>query len=251
MNNRYNDQYRYRYNNDIDPAGAIAAAKAQGHLSSDTIDYNEGLRKFMINMYNHTAAGLGVSGLVAWFTYATGALYAMGSLMWLFILAPLGMILYYSFAGQNWNKSALTKFYYTFTAVMGISLSTIFAVYTAHSITQVFFITSATFAAASLYGYTTKRNLTSFGSFLIVGLIGIVIASIVNIFLQSSVMQFIISIIGVLIFTGLTAWDTQNAKAMYLQYQDSSMGIRFAISLYLNFINMFQMILSLFGSNKN
>lgn len=240
MNNTFNDRYKYR-----DDAAAI-----------QVVDYDEGLRKFMINMYNHTAAGLGVSGLVAWFTYATGALYAMGSLMWLFILAPLGMILYYSFAGQNWNKSALTKFYYTFTAVMGISLSTIFAVYTAHSITQVFFITSATFAAASLYGYTTKRNLTSFGSFLIVGLIGIVIASIVNIFLQSSAMQFIISIVGVLIFTGLTAWDTQKAKevymhnAMYLQQQDG-MGIRFAISLYLNFINLFQMLLSLFGSNKN
>lgn len=212
--------------------------------------YDEGLRNFMLNMYNHTAAGLGVSGVVAWVTYSTGALYAMGSLMWLFMLAPLGMILYYSFAGQNWSKDALTKFYYIFTAVMGVSLSTIFAVYTAYSIVQVFFVTSATFAGASLYGYTTKKDLTSMGSFLIVGLIGIIIASVVNIFLQSSGMQFAISIIGVIIFTGLTAWDTQNAKRMYLQYQDSSMGIRFALSLYLNFINLFQMLLHLMGNRE-
>jgi FtsH-binding integral membrane protein len=133
---------------------------------------------------------------------------------------------------------------------MGVSLSTIFAVYTAYSIVQVFFITAATFASASLYGYTTKKDLTSFGSFLIVGLIGIVIASVVNLFLQSTGMQFVISILGVLIFTGLTAWDTQNAKTMYLQYQDSSMGIRFALSLYLNFINLFQMLLHLIGNRE-
>jgi len=212
--------------------------------------YDEGLRNFMLNMYNHTAAGLGVSGVVAWLTYSTGALYAMGSLMWLFMLAPLGMILYYSFAGQNWSKGTLTNFYYIFTAVMGVSLSTIFAVYTAYSIVQVFFVTSATFASASLYGYTTKKDLTSLGSFLIVGLIGIIIASVVNLFLQSTGMQFVISILGVLIFTGLTAWDTQNAKRMYLQYQDSSMGIRFALSLYLNFINLFQMLLHLMGNRE-
>jgi len=214
------------------------------------VAYDEGLRNFMINMYNHTAAGLGVSGLVAWLTYSTGALYAMGSLMWLFMLAPLGMIIYYSFAGKNWSKGKLTNFYYIFTAVMGVSLSTIFAVYTAYSIVQVFFVTAATFASASLYGYTTKKDLTSFGSFLIVGLIGIVIASIVNLFLQSTGMQFVISILGVLIFTGLTAWDTQNAKSMYLQYEDSSLGIRFALSLYLNFINLFQMLLYLLGNRE-
>ena len=219
-------------------------------ITETRVAYDEGLRNFMINMYNHTAAGLGVSGVVAWLTYSTGALYAMGSLMWLFMLAPLGMIIYYSFAGQNWSKDTLTKFYYIFTAVMGVSLSTIFAVYTAYSIVQVFFVTSATFAGASLYGYTTKKDLTSFGSFLIVGLIGIIIASVVNLFLQSTGMQFVISILGVLIFTGLTAWDTQNAKRMYLQYQDSSMGIRFALSLYLNFINLFQMLLHLMGNRE-
>lgn len=219
-------------------------------ITQTRVAYDEGLRNFMINMYNHTAIGLGVSGVTAWLTYSTGALYAMGSLMWLFMLAPLGMIIYYSFAGQNWSVGKLTNFYYIFVTVMGVSLSTIFAVYTAYSIVQVFFVTAATFAAASLYGYTTKKDLTSFGSFLFVGLIGIVIASIVNLFLQSSGMQFAISIIGVLIFTGLTAWDTQNAKTMYLQYEDSSMGIRFALSLYLNFINLFQMLLYLMGNRE-
>jgi FtsH-binding integral membrane protein len=213
--------------------------------------YDEGLRQFMINMYNHTAAGLAVSGLVAYLTYASGALFAMGSLMWLFVFAPLGMIIWYSFAGQNWSYSTLQTFYYTFVALMGVSLSTIFAVYTALSIAQVFFITAATFGSASLYGYSTKRDLTGFGSFLIMGLIGIIIASIVNLFLASSALMFTISILGVLIFTGLTAWDTQNAKNIYLTHGgDPRFGIQFAISLYLNFINLFQMLLHLLGNRE-
>ena len=213
--------------------------------------YDEGLRQFMLNMYNHTAAGLAVSGLVAYITYASGLMYAMGPLMWLFVFAPLGMILYYSFAGRNWSYETLRTFYYAFVAVMGVSLSTIFAVYTALSIAQVFFITAATFGSASLYGYSTKRDLTSFGSFLIVGLIGIIIASIVNIFLASSALMFTISIIGVLVFTGLTAWDTQNAKNIYLAHgADPRYGIQFAISLYLNFINLFQMLLHLLGNRE-
>jgi FtsH-binding integral membrane protein len=205
----------------------------------------------MLNMYNHTAAGLAVSGLVAYLTYASGALYAMGGLIYLFIFAPLGMILWYSFAGQNWSYSTLQTFYYSFVAVMGVSLATIFAVYTAVSIAQVFFITAATFAGASLYGYSTNRDLTGFGSFLIIGLIGIVIASVVNIFLASSAMMFAISIIGVVIFTGLTAYDTQNAKNIYLAHGgDPRYGIQFAISLYLNFINLFQMLLHLLGDRE-
>ena len=217
----------------------------------DRTQYDEGLRQFMLNMYNHTAAGLAVSGLVAYLTYASGALFAMGGLIYLFIFAPLGMILWYSFAGQNWSYSTLQTFYYSFVAVMGVSLATIFAVYTAVSIAQVFFITAATFAGASLYGYSTKRDLTGFGSFLIIGLIGIVIASVVNIFLASSAVMFAISIIGVVIFTGLTAWDTQNAKNIYLAHGgDPRYGIQFAISLYLNFINLFQMLLHLLGNRE-
>ena len=212
--------------------------------------FDEGLRQLMLNMYNHTASGLAVSGAVAWLTFSSGLLYSMGSLLYVAMFAPLGMIFWYSFAGQNWSLQKLGVFYYAFVTLMGLSLSTIFAVYTAMSITQVFFITSATFAGASLYGYTTNRDLTSWGSFLFIGLIGIIIASIVNIFMASTALMFAISIIGVLIFTGLTAYDTQTAKAIFIQTRDERYGIKFAISLYLNFINLFQMLLMLLGNRE-
>lgn len=216
--------------------------------------YDEGLRKFMINMYNHTATGLAVSGFVAYLVYTTGMVYSMGALMWLFMFAPLGMILYYGYAGSNWSLQGITRFYYAFTAVMGVSMATIFVVYTASSIASVFFITASTFLAASLYGYTTKRDLTKFGSFLIVGLIGIIIASIVNIFLASSAMMFAISIIGVLLFVGMTAWDTQTAKNLYLNAPDMATaekyGVQMALGLYLDFVNLFQFLLALLGNRE-
>jgi FtsH-binding integral membrane protein len=218
--------------------------------------YDQGLRQFMLNMYNHTAAGLAVSGLVAYFVYSSGLIATLmtGGFAWFFILAPLAMIFLYSFAGQNWSLSTITQFYYAFVALMGVSLSTIFVVYAAMSIAQVFFITAATFATASLYGYTTDKDLTSMGSFLFIGLIGIVIAMVVNIFLASSALMFAISIIGVMVFTGLTAWDTQNAKNMYLSAPDSETaskyGVQFALSLYLNFINLFQMLLHLIAERE-
>jgi FtsH-binding integral membrane protein len=222
-------------------------------VTSSYQDYDQGLRNFMLNMYNHTAAGLALSGIVAYLTYASGLIYSImtGPLAWIVMLAPLGMIFWYSFAGQNWTLSKIKNFYYAFTVVMGIGLSTLFAVYTAYSLTQVFFVTSATFAGASIYGYTTKKDLTAFGSFLIIGLIGIIIASIVNIFMASSGLHFVISIAGVLIFTGLTAWDTQRAKEIYYSHGgDERFGVQFALSLYLNFINLFQMLLSLFGNRE-
>ena len=222
-------------------------------ITSSYQEYDQGLRNFMLNMYNHTAAGLALSGIVAYFTYASGLIYTLmtGPLAWVVMLAPLGMIFWYSFAGQNWTLPKIKNFYYAFTVVMGIGLSTLFAVYTAYSLTQVFFITSATFAGASIYGYSTKKDLTSMGSFLIIGLIGIIIASIVNIFMASSGLSFVISIAGVLIFTGLTAWDTQRAKEIYYSHGgDERFGVQFALSLYLNFINLFQMLLSLFGNRE-
>lgn len=222
-------------------------------ITSSYQEYDQGLRNFMLNMYNHTAAGLALSGIVAYLTYASGLIYTLmtGPLAWVVMLAPLGMIFWYSFAGHNWALSKIKNFYYAFTVVMGIGLSTLFAVYTAYSLTQVFFITSATFAGASIYGYSTKKDLTSMGSFLIIGLIGIIIASIVNIFMASSGLSFVISIAGVLIFTGLTAWDTQRAKEIYYSHgSDERFGVQFALSLYLNFINLFQMLLSLFGNRE-
>ena len=217
--------------------------------------YDEYLRQFMLALYNYTALGLGITGVVAYFTYASGLMFAMGSLMWVFVFAPLGMILYWSFAGRNWSFETMRTFYWAFTAVMGVSMSTIFAVYTATSIAQVFFITSATFASASLIGYTTKRDLSGMGSFLMIGLIGIIIAMVVNIFLQSSAMQFVISILGVLIFTGLTAYDTQNAKVTFLSGRLNTdelakFAISTSLSLYLNFINIFQFLLHLLGDRE-
>ena len=217
--------------------------------------YDEYLRQFMLALYNYTALGIGISGITAYLTYASGLMYAMGPLMWAFVFAPLGMILWWSFAGRNWSFESTRIFYLAFTALMGVSLSTIFAVYTAASIAQVFFITAATFASASLYGYTTKKDISSWGSFLLVGLIGIIIASIVNIFMASSALQFTISVIGVLIFTGLTAYDTQNAKTTFLSgllgtEELAKFAISTALSLYLNFINLFQMLLSLLGNRE-
>ncbi len=217
--------------------------------------YDEALRTFMLALYNYTAIGLAITGLVAYLTFASGAMTAMGPLMWLFVFAPLGMILLWSFAGQNWSFETTRTFYYVFTAVMGVSLSTILAVYTAISIAQVFFITAATFAGASLYGYTTKKDLSGWGSFLIIGLIGIILASIVNIFLQSSALEFAVSIIGVVIFTGLTAYDTQTAKSVFVSgrmtaEETAKFAIHMALSLYLNFINLFQMLLSILGNRE-
>jgi FtsH-binding integral membrane protein len=155
----------------------------------------------------------------------------------------------------NWSFATTRTFYYVFTAVMGVSLSTIFAVYTASSIAQVFFITSSVFAGASLYGYTTKKDISNWGSFLIVGLIGIIVAAIVNIFLQSSALQFAVSVIGVVIFTGLTAYDTQMAKSVFVSgrmtaEETAKFAITTALNLYLNFINLFQMLLSLLGNRE-
>ncbi len=217
--------------------------------------YDEALRTFMVALYNYTAIGLAITGIVAYLTFASGLMLAMGPLMWVAVFAPLGMILWWSFAGQNWSFETTRIFYYVFTAVMGISMSTIFAVYTAISIAQVFFITAATFAGASLYGYTTKKDLSGWGSFLIVGLIGIILASIVNIFLQSSALEFAVSVIGVLIFTGLTAYDTQTAKSVFVSgrmnaEETAKFAIHMALSLYLNFINLFQMLLSLLGNRE-
>jgi FtsH-binding integral membrane protein len=217
--------------------------------------YDEALRTFMLALYNYTAIGIGISGVTAYLTYITGLMFALGPLMWLFVFAPLGMILWWSFAGQNWSFQTSRTFYYVFTAVMGVSLSMIFAVYTAASIAQVFFITAATFASASLYGYTTKKDLSGWGSFLIVGLIGIIIASVVNIFLASSALQFAVSIIGVVIFTGLTAYDTQHAKSVFVNgrmnaEETARFAIQMSLSLYLNFINLFQMLLSLLGQRE-
>ncbi|MEP7241507.1 MAG: Bax inhibitor-1/YccA family protein [Devosia sp.] len=223
---------------------------------------DQGLRSYMLKVYNYMGLGLVVTGLVAYFAYnwATASqanfdlLYA-SPLSWVIMLAPLAFVLVLSFGIRKLSVPIAQVLFWAFAAVMGLSLSSIFAVYTGASIAQVFFISAATFGAMSLYGYTTKRDLTQIGSFLIMGLIGVVIASVVNIFLHSSGLSFAISIVGVLVFVGLTAWDTQKIKESY----DVGLGaevlakgaIMGALSLYLDFINLFLMLLRLFGNQRN
>ena len=234
------------------------------------VEVDQGLRAFMLGVYNHMVLGLAVTGLVALGTFmlatTTGvngrlALTPFGQaiyvspLKWLVILAPLAFVFFMSFRMEQMSAATARTVFLLFSAVMGLSLSSIFVVFTGQSITQVFFITAAAFGALSLWGYTTKRSLSGMGSFLIMGLFGLIIASLVNLFLASSALAFAVSVIGVLVFAGLTAWDTQRLKEMYIYGNmdgetASKASIFGALSLYLNFINMFQMLLSLFGSRQ-
>ena len=235
-----------------------------------TVVMDEGLRAYMLKVYNYMATGIlltGIialisfkmsvvtdpSGAIAGFTNIGNALFFSG-LKWIVMLAPLGIVFYMSFGINKMSASKAQSVFWIFSALMGLSLSWILLVYTGASVARVFFITSATFGAMSLYGYTTKRDLTKLGSFLMMGLIGVIIASIVNIFMKSTMMYFVISILGVLIFVGLTAYDTQKIKNMYsasdtgeLMGKKAVMG---ALTLYLDFINLFIMLLRLFGQRR-
>jgi FtsH-binding integral membrane protein len=203
------------------------------------------------------AGGLALTGLVAYFAATTGlyAQIAQTPLIWVVVFAPLALVLLFSFRTQKMSLGAVQATFWGFAALMGLSLSYIFLIYTGASIAQVFFITAATFLAMSLYGYTTKRDLSKFGSFLMMGLIGIIIASLVNLFFHSAAMQFAISVIGVLVFTGLTAWDTQRIKEMYWEGDGSIVAgkkaIMGALSLYLDFINLFIMLMQLMGTRRD
>lgn len=227
-----------------------------------------GLRSYMLGVYNVMAIGLVITGIAAYATFSLAtvkvgeglALSQLGvalytsPLRFVVMFLPLVAVLFMSFKIQSLSTSAARALFFGFSAVMGISLSTIFLVYAHSSIVQVFFITAATFASLSLYGYVTKRNLSALGGFLFMGLIGLIIAMIVNIFMQSSALGFAISIIGVLIFAGLTAYDTQTIKEMYFEGDEADTRGRKivlgALNLYLDFINMFVFLLSLFG-NRN
>jgi FtsH-binding integral membrane protein len=224
--------------------------------TNEQIVYDEGLRKFMLGVYNSMTISLAISGFVALFvSMSPGLMSAIwGSpLKWVVIFLPLVMSLGFTFLVDKISSSTARTFLFVFAAAMGLSLSSIFAVFKMGSIVQVFFISAATFGAASLYGYTTKRDMTNIGSFLIMGVIGILIASIVNIFLQSSMFGFIVSCLAVLIFTGLTAYDTQNLKNIYDSQYDEEMeksGVIGALGLYMNFINIFVHLLQIIGDKK-
>jgi len=220
-------------------------------------DIDVGLRSYMMRVYNYMASGLALTGLVAAFIANTPALYTaiFGSpLMWVAILAPVALVFFLSFRVHAMSAATAQLCFWVYAALNGVAFSTIFLAYTGTSIARVFFITAATFAAMSLYGYTTKRDLAGVGAFLFAGLIGILIAALVNLFLQSSALQFAISVIGVVVFVGLTAWDTQRIKEVYFEADDQEVAakksIMGALTLYLDFINIFIMLMQLFGDRK-
>ncbi|MGE6741549.1 Bax inhibitor-1/YccA family protein [Allorhizobium pseudoryzae] len=219
--------------------------------------FDEGLRQHMLRIYNYMGLGLVITGLVAFFVASTPALYVpifSTPLKWVVMLAPLAFVFFFSFKIQTMSASTAQMTFWAFCAVMGLSLASVFLVFTGASIARTFFITATMFGATSLYGYVTKRDLSKFGSFLMMGLIGVVIASVVNIFLGSSALQFAISIIGIVVFIGLTAWDTQNIKEQYAENFDQEsqqkLAVFGALSLYLNFVNIFQLLLSLTGQRE-
>lgn len=217
-------------------------------------EVDEGLRSYMLGVYNYMGLALVITGLVAFIVASTPALAGpiFGTpLKWVVMLAPLGFVFFLGARIHSMSASTAQLTFWAFAGVMGLSLASVFLVFTGQSVARVFFITAATFGAVSLYGYTTKRDLSQFGSFLFMGLIGIVIASVVNIFLASSALQFAVSVIGVLVFTGLTAYDTQRIKEEYYGGLDGETSTKNAImgalGLYLNFINLFTMLLQLMG----
>ena len=223
-----------------------------------------GLKAYMNKVYTFMAVGLALTGVIAHLTstmafdFRTNTMTAFGNtiygspLAFIIMLAPLGFIIALNMGIARMKESTVQVLFWAFAAVMGLSLSSIFIQYTGESVARVFFISAGAFGALSLYGYTTKKDLTGWGSFLFIGLIGILIASIVNIFVASSALQFGISVIGVLVFAGLTAYDTQRIKAMYFDNsgQEGKKAIMGALTLYLDFINLFIMLIQLFGQRR-
>ena len=219
--------------------------------------FDAGLRAHMLGVYRNMGLGLVITGLVAALIGSTPALYQpiFGTpLKWVAILAPLAFVFFFTFRIDRMTNAGARTAFYAFSAVMGVSLASIFLVFTGASIAQTFFIAASMFLAMSLWGYTTGRDLTKMGSFLFMGLIGILIAGLVNIFLGSPALHFVISLLGVAIFTGLTAWDTQRIKSEYAYYGQTEaaekMQVMGALSLYLNFVNLFQMLLTFFGERE-
>jgi uncharacterized protein len=257
---------------DLDRNYASPFGRAGGRIDAAAVD--AGLRAYMLRIYNYMSIGLAITGFAALGVYLAAVAdpsaavahfgrvpltqfgYAMfvSPLKWLFILAPLVMVFVISAGINRLQPATAQMLFWVFSALMGLSLSSIFLVYTQTSVVRVFFITAATFGALSLYGYTTRRDMSGMGSFLFMGLIGIIIASLVNLFLASSALQFIVSVVGVLVFAGLTAWDTQRLKNDYIYGYASQGGVAAeraaitgALSLYLNFINLFTLLLQLLG----
>jgi uncharacterized protein len=240
----------------------------RGGVIADQASFDVGLRAHMIRVYNYMASGLALSGIVAFALFSSpelagmffqisprGAVVGLNGLGWVAILAPMGLLLLTSFRGASMSVGAIQAVYWAVTALMGVSLSLLLFRYTGASVARTFFVTAASFGALSLYGYTTKRDLTAMGKFLFMGVIGLILASLVNMFFPSGTMSFIISAAGVLIFSGLIAYDTQKIKEQYAEAYGSDvaekMAIFGALSLYLDFVNLFQFLMSFMGQNRD
>jgi FtsH-binding integral membrane protein len=241
------NQFDPRTTSRIDPAISVGVPRAAR---------DAGLRSYMLKVYNYMASGVLLTGIVALLFANSGmAAQVMATpLRWLIIFAPLAFVFGMSFGVNRMQTSTLQALFWGFAVAMGLSMSTIFLVYTGTSIAQTFFAVSGAFLGLSLYGYTTKKDLSGFGTFLIMGVVGLLIAMVINLFIQSTAMAFAISAIGVLLFAGLTAYDTQKIKSMYAHIAGSDMmgkaAIMSALTLYLDFINMFQFMLSFMGDRR-
>ena len=221
-------------------------------------DIDIGLRQFMISVYNYMASGLTLTGVVAYGAAETGfytSLINTPLLFWTVTLAPLALVLLLSFRIDKMSLGAAQAAFWTYAAVVGLSLSGLFFVYTGTSITRTFFATAATFLAMSLYGYTTRTDLARIGSFLLMGLLGIIIANLINMLLASSALQLAISVVGVIVFVGLTAYDTQRIREIYLNSDNPAIAgkkaIMGALALYLDFLNLFILLMQLTGDRRN
>jgi hypothetical protein len=239
---------------DIGPENRRYMSRAQAEAAGIDV----GLRQYMLQVYNYMASGVALTGIVAYLTAAYEPLRTAiftTPLAWVVMLAPLAAVFFLSFKINSIKFSTAQAIFWGYAGLMGLSLASIFLVFTGESIARVFFITAGTFGAMSLYGYTTKRDLSQFGSFLMMGLIGIILASLVNMFLGSTGLQFAISVIGVLVFTGLTAYDTQRIKELYSEIDDSEIfgkkALMGALTLYLDFINLFIMLMQILGNRRD
>lgn len=236
-----------------DIAGFGGASVARGEA------FDAGLRSYMLSVYNYMASGVLLTGLVAMLFASSGLAYQVlagpGILKYIIMFAPLGFVMALSFGIQRMSTFTAQALFWAYAAVMGLSLSSIFLVYTGTSIAQTFFATAAAFAGLSLFGYTTKKDLSGFGTFLIMGVVGLLVASLINLFLKSSAMNLMISFIGVLLFAGLTAYDTQKIKGIYAYVAGTDMMgksvVMGALNLYLDFINMFMFLLRFMGNSRN
>lgn len=228
-----------------------------GIAGIDGVNFDAGLRAHMQRVYNYMGGGLALTGIIAYVVAHTAlAAIIFGSpLRWLVVLAPLGVVIYMGVRMQSMSASALKGWFFAYCTLIGISLSVLFLVYTNASIANAFFVTAATFGGMSLWGYTTKRDLTSMGAFMMMGLLGVIIASVINWFLMSPALMWVVSMASVVIFTGLTAYDTQSIKQSYAESSgtetNDKLAIWGALRLYLDFLNIFLSLLRLFGNSRN